>query len=121
MRLVPYHNPAVTLPIFEEVKSPINYQQASNNINDFKRQPLLINPLSFSGPCLIKGDVNGDGLEDIYAGGGSGKAGCFIYSAKKRYVYSKRQNLHLMQINYVKMPMDYSLMQTAMDLQICML
>jgi hypothetical protein len=69
-------------PIFQEVKSPINYTSASNNLNDFKRQPLLVNPLSFSGPCLVKGDINHDGLEDIYAGGGSGTAGA-IYVQQK--------------------------------------
>ncbi len=70
-----YKPQAPVKPIFEEVKSPLNYTNATNSINDFKRQPLLVSPLSFSGPCLIKADVNGDGLEDIYAGAGSGKAG----------------------------------------------
>ncbi|WP_161890178.1 VCBS repeat-containing protein [Pontibacter russatus] len=62
-------------PIFMEAKTPVSFTHQKNDINDFKRQPLLINPLSFSGPCLVKADVNGDGLEDIYAGGGPGQAG----------------------------------------------
>ena len=78
----PFHIPATPSSIFEEVKPLINYQHAYSTINDFKRQPLLINPLSFSGPCLIKGDVNGDGLEDIYIGGGSGKAGALYIQQK---------------------------------------
>ncbi|SKB57884.1 VCBS repeat-containing protein [Dyadobacter psychrophilus] len=62
-------------PLYNVVQSPIAYNGKASTTNDFKRQPLLINPISFSGPCLIKGDVNGDGLEDIFAGGGSGEAG----------------------------------------------
>ena len=62
-------------PIFKEIKSPLAFAHAQNNVNDFKRQPLMINPMSFFGPCLNKADVNGDGLEDIFAGGTSGQAG----------------------------------------------
>src|SRR5205814_351332 len=58
-----YQNLQPAKQIFKEVESPVNYQNAVSNINDFKRQPLLVNPFSFSGPCMTKGDVNGDGLE----------------------------------------------------------
>jgi hypothetical protein len=61
-------------PYYSTVSSPIAYKGPANKTNDFKRQPLLINPISFSGPCLVKGDVNGDGLEDVFAGGGAGEA-----------------------------------------------
>ncbi|RRB04710.1 VCBS repeat-containing protein [Larkinella rosea] len=62
-------------PLFTEIKSPVAYQPLKNKLNDFKRQPLLVNPLSFAGPCLVKADVNGDGREDVFVGGGSGQAG----------------------------------------------
>jgi hypothetical protein len=62
-------------PIFAEVPSPVANLQEKNKLNDFKRQPLMVNPLSFSGPCMIKGDINADGLEDVYIGGGAGKPG----------------------------------------------
>jgi ASPIC and UnbV. len=32
-------------PLMQEVKPPFVYQHASADLNDFKRQPLLINPL----------------------------------------------------------------------------
>ncbi len=77
-----YHPSTPVAPLFHAVASPIAFHNATNTINDFKRQPLLVNPLSFSGPCLVKADVNGDGLEDIYAGGGSGQAGALYLQQK---------------------------------------
>ena len=64
------------------MKSPVNFNDSTANINDFKRQPLMTNPLSFAGPCMAKADVNGDGLEDIYVGGGSGQPAAIIYQDK---------------------------------------
>ncbi|HLL44605.1 MAG TPA: VCBS repeat-containing protein, partial [Segetibacter sp.] len=82
-----YKSPTQVIPVFHETESPIAYHHQKTAINDFKRQPLLVNPLSFSGPCLIKGDVNGDGLDDIYAGGGSNQAGSvYIQSKNGKFV-----------------------------------
>jgi enediyne biosynthesis protein E4 len=88
--VVKYQYPKTVAPIFEEVKSPINFTSKSNAINDFKRQPLLINPMSFQNPCLAEFDVNGDGLEDVYAGGGSGQAGqLFLQQKNGSFIYKK--------------------------------
>jgi enediyne biosynthesis protein E4 len=46
-----------------------------NKFQDFKTQPLLPHFLSRCGPKFAKGDVNGDGLEDIYACGAKGFSG----------------------------------------------
>ncbi len=62
-------------PWYRVVKAPVSVQTTNNSLNDFKRQPLLVNPLSFTGPCMAKADVNGDGLEDVFVGGSHGKAG----------------------------------------------
>jgi hypothetical protein len=61
--------------LFKVAPAPFKYTSTKSTVNDFKRQPLMVNPLSFLGPCMVKADVNGDGLEDIYVGGDSGKAG----------------------------------------------
>ncbi|MEP6725318.1 MAG: VCBS repeat-containing protein, partial [Bacteroidota bacterium] len=76
------HAPEISKPLFSEVRSPLPFKAAANTTNDFKRQPLLINPLSFSGPCMVQGDVNGDKLEDIYVGGGSGQPGALFIQQK---------------------------------------
>ena len=76
-------------PLFKEIKSPIDYNPALTNTNDFLRQPMLVNPLSFSGPCIIKGDVNGDKLDDIYVGGGKGQTGA-LYIQQKNGSFIKK-------------------------------
>ena len=77
--------------IFNEIPSLIAYKNVKTTINDFKRQPLLTNPLSFVSPCLAKGDVNGDGLEDVYVGGTSGQAGALFIQNKNGSFTQKPQ------------------------------
>jgi hypothetical protein len=77
-----YQRPTLSNPIFAETASPLPFIQAKNPMNDFKRQPLMINPLSFSGPCMVKGDVNGDGLEDVFVGGSVGQPAALYLQQK---------------------------------------
>jgi hypothetical protein len=79
---VNYIQAAPRKTLFKEAPAPFKYTSTKSTVNDFKRQPLMVNPLSFSGPCMIKADVNGDGLEDIYVGGDSGKAGSLYLQQK---------------------------------------
>lgn len=72
-------------PLFSEIKSPIDFSHVNSNINDFKRQPLMFNAKSFEGPCLVKGDINGDGLDDIFVGGGAGQAGAIYLNSKSGF------------------------------------
>lgn len=55
--------------LFKKVSSPVSYQSPKIKLSDFDRQPLLTCELSFSGPFMAKGDVTGDGLEDVFIGG----------------------------------------------------
>ncbi len=87
----PPATPPVQEPaIFREVTSPVPFQHADQALNDFKRQPLLINPLSFAGPAMTKGDVNSDGREDIFVGGASGQAGkLYLQQSNNQFVEQK--------------------------------
>lgn len=75
--------------LFNEIKSPVSYKNTVTNINDFKRQPLMVNPISFSSPCIAKGDVNGDKMEDVYVGGGIGQPGT-LYIQQKNGSFIKK-------------------------------
>ena len=86
-----YVSPTKLPGVFKEIKSPIEYKLSSNEINDFKRQPLLINPLSFNGPCLVRADVNKDGLEDVYVGGSKAEIGV-IFLQNKNGSFSRKDN-----------------------------
>lgn len=53
----------------------IDFKHQENVFNDFDREPLLHRYYSTQGPAMAKGDVNGDGLDDLYFGGAKGQAG----------------------------------------------
>ena len=77
--------------LYTEVSSPIDFKDETPGINDFKRQSLLTNPLSFTGPCVAKADVNADDLEDVYVGGGSGNSAAIFLQAKNGLFTKKSQ------------------------------
>lgn len=73
--------------LFASIPSPVSYSHLQYNVNDFKRQPLLINPLSYHGPCMARADVDGDGREDLFIGGGGGAPGCiYVQKGNQRFV-----------------------------------
>ncbi|MEO6917416.1 MAG: FG-GAP-like repeat-containing protein, partial [Chitinophagaceae bacterium] len=74
--------------LYTEIPSSLPGTFSIEKVNDFKRQPLLVNPLSATGPCLVKVDFNRDGLEDIFEGASGGKPAT-IYLQQKNGSFIK--------------------------------
>lgn len=56
---------------FSEINA-LNFTHNQMPLNDFSRQILMPQMYSYQGPRITKGDVNGDGLEDVFIGSGKG-------------------------------------------------
>ncbi|PPK87738.1 VCBS repeat protein [Neolewinella xylanilytica] len=67
-----------TLPVaFRDItdESGLDFQHRENAHVDFNFERLLPHKLSVEGPRMAEGDVNGDGLIDLYVGGAFGQSG----------------------------------------------
>jgi hypothetical protein len=69
---------ATVAPLFQKADGFLDFRHAENEFNDFTVQSLLPKYYSRSGPCMAKGDVNGDGKEDLFIGGASGQPGALF-------------------------------------------
>ncbi len=86
-----YHNPT----IFQDISWQINldYKHLENEFNEFNRERLIPQMFSTFGPKIAKGDVNGDGLEDLYIGGAKDSAGKLFIQQKNGTFLSTNQSL----------------------------
>jgi len=69
---------------FEEVTGQVSceFRHRENYYNDFRRETLIYRMLSTEGPRTCSGDVNGDGLEDLFVCGARGQASALLAQRK---------------------------------------
>lgn len=70
-------NPVQKKATFSTKDSPLlpAFEHKEDSFSEFQHQPLVPYQLSTEGPAMASGDVNGDGLEDLYLGGAKWQAG----------------------------------------------
>ena len=74
--------------------SGINFLHEENPFNEFDREPLIPFMASREGPALATGDINGDGLDDVFAGASKlKKSAVFIQQASGKFSQSSQPAL----------------------------
>ncbi|WP_077347882.1 VCBS repeat-containing protein [Algoriphagus sp. A40] len=73
-------NPAQIKALLTKTAAP-DFLSTQSNLNDFKRQPLMLTMPSHIGPSLAQADLDGDGNIEIFIGGSKGTP-ARIYSFK---------------------------------------
>lgn len=79
-------SPEIAPKSFWQAVPDLNATHREDTVNDFKIQPLLPYMLSQTGPRFAVGDVNGDGQNDVFVGGGRGQGGQVLVQRSGRFV-----------------------------------
>jgi enediyne biosynthesis protein E4 len=86
--------PPAASPLFRPAGGILDFAHQEKPTVDFNRQALLPYMLSGQGPAMAKGDVNGDGLEDLFIGGAKLQAGqIFLQQADGSFRLSPQEAL----------------------------
>jgi hypothetical protein len=100
---------------FEDISQDnrVNFVHKESEFNDFEREPLLYQMFSTEGPRMSKGDVNGDGLEDIYICGAKGQSGVLMIQQKNGTFESVEKELF--EMDKISEEMDCALFDADND------
>lgn len=80
------------VPIFSDISAnTLAYTHLESSFQDYDRDVLLKQKYSTQGPAMAVGDVNGDGLDDLYLGGAAGQAKqLFVQQKNGKFTESKQ-------------------------------
>lgn len=88
---VPYKK-AIGNPLLKELGNSKLLVHKENNYNDFDYEGLISKMLSQEGPALTVADVNGDGNEDVFIGGGANQAGVlYLHDGKGKLTATQQK------------------------------
>jgi hypothetical protein len=73
--------------------SGLDFKHNENDFNDFERDRLLFQMLSNEGPHMAVGDVNGDGLDDIYICGAKDSPGALFVQDRNGHFKNTNEEL----------------------------
>jgi hypothetical protein len=82
-------------PLFTDITKEVNtnWTHRENNYLDIYRENLMPFMVSKEGPKVAVGDVNGDGLDDIYVGGAKFQEKALLIQSKSGFNISKQRSL----------------------------
>ena len=82
----------VKTPLFNDISANVlTYTHIESNFQDYDRDVLLKQKYSTQGPAMAVGDINSDGLDDLYLGGSAGQAKqLFIQQKNGKFTESKQ-------------------------------
>ena len=86
--------PKTEQAIFTKATGIIDYKNEALKENDFKRQLLMLFMYSRTGPVMAKGDINKDGLEDIFISGDRSNFGR-VYIQKAGGKFSRVEDTYI--------------------------
>jgi hypothetical protein len=90
----------------------MDFIHVEDDFNDFEVDKILYHMMSTEGPGMCKGDINGDRLDDIYAGGAKGQPGSLMVQLENGS-FVRLKNLYLKKTGSLRMLIVQCLMQTA--------
>lgn len=82
------------------VSSPINFKHIEHPSYEFNREPLIPYTKGFEGPKITIGDINNDGLDDIFIGGAKKQTGAlYIQDGNGSFSISFQEDLEKDAVN----------------------